>query len=275
VRRRIASGFSLEIERGFGLSQMSLTTKKQVIAVWLFAFSYFLTISLVGYIANKSGSSQLPNTLSLEAGVSFAINLFVGFVPVVLFLVLFVRHFERRGSVASSIASLGMNRSGIKRSLLWAVPFLVLLIVVIEVWAFAAQAIFGPNFLTALSRTTNIPKWYAILTIISASFNAVMEEMLGRGYLLDRLMLSHPASMAAALPAVLGVSALGMLYHIGPYFFSYQFSPLSAFYNLVIVFLSFIFVGLAYVRSRVQNISGPILFHFLLDALPFVYVLLA
>lgn len=195
--------------------------------------------------------------------------------PIPLFLVLFVRHYEKSVSATSAIASLGLNRRGIKSSLIWIVPFFVLLAVVIEVWTVFTQALLGPNFVTAISGSNKTPQWYAILIIISALFNAVMEETLGRGYMLDRLMPAHPTSLAAALPAVLAVSTLGTLYHIGPYLLSYQFSPISSFYNLVVVFLCFAFIGFAYVRSRVRNISGPILMHFLLDALPFVYLLFA
>ena len=92
--------------------------------------------------------------------------------------------------------------------------------------------------------------------------------------MLDRLMPSHPAGIRATLPAVLGVSVLGMLYHIPTYYFGYHFSPLSALFNFGVVFLSFTFIGFGYVQSRVRNISGPILVHFLLDAVSYLLVIL-
>jgi len=149
----------------------------------------------------------------------------------------------------------------------------VLLLIAVELWGGAVVALFGSNFETSQTLATGVPNWYAAALLVYLLVNALMEETIGRGYMLDRLMPSHPGSLSSSLPAVLVVSALGMLYHVPEYILSYHFSPVSALYNLVFVFLSFAFVGFGYVRSRARNVSGPILVHFLLDAVPYFLLL--
>jgi len=189
-----------------------------------------------------------------------------------LFLVYFVRQYEG-GSLRSTISNLGLNRKGVGRSILWSIVFMVLLALAIILWEGVMAGLFGNDFATAQTLATNIPQWYAVVIMIPLMLNAVMEESIGRGYMLDRLMTSHPGGLRSSLPAILGVSALGMLYHIPTYILGLHFSPLSALFNFVVVFLSFTFVGLGYVRSRVRNISGPIIVHFFLDAVPYLMIL--
>lgn len=189
-----------------------------------------------------------------------------------LLLVYVVRHYENRSS-RSAISSMGLNRGGIGKSVLWSLVFLVPLVLVIILWEGAIIGMFGNNLATAQTQASKIPEWYAIAIMPYLVLNAIMEESVGRGFMLDRLMPSHPAGIMASLPVVLGVSALGMLYHIPEYILSYNFSPASFILNLGVVFFSFTFVGFAYVRSRVRNISGPILVHFLMDAVPILLVL--
>ena len=240
--------------------------------MWI-GIAAYLTIVFV--IASRTGSGnlqQVPSSFSLASAVSIIVSALILFLPMMLFLIYSVRRYEKR-SFQSAITSLGLNRDGIGRSLLWAMVFAAFLFLAILLWEGVIVGLFGSGFETAQTISSRVPQWYAVLILGYLVLNAVLEESLGRGYMLDRLMPSHPAGLRASLVAVLGVSVLGMLYHIPEYFLSYNFSPLSALYNLVIVFLSFTFVGLGYVRSRVRNISGPILVHFLLDAVPYLLIL--
>jgi membrane protease YdiL (CAAX protease family) len=246
---------------------------KRVLMVWTFVISYFAIVFLAASRAGAGNQQQIPSSFSLPFTISVVDGELIAFLPVMLFLIYFVKRYEG-GSLKSTILRLGLNRVGVGRSLLWSIVFMALLVLAIGLWEGAIMGLFGSGFATAQSLATPIPQWYAFVIMIPILLNAIMEESIGRGYMLDRLMLAHPAGMWASLPAVLGVSILGMLYHIPTYFLGYHFSPLSAFFNFGVVFLSFTFVGLGYVRSRVRNISGPILVHFLLDAAPYLLVVL-
>ena len=240
--------------------------------VWAFVVAFLSVVFLVAFLLGSGSTQAIPTSFSLPWALSFGLNAALFFVPIMLFLVLFVRHYEKR-NFRSTVSSLGLNRNGIRRSLLWSIVFMVPLVVAILLWEELVVGLFGPSFFTAQSQASKIPQWYVVATIIYLLVNALLEESIGRGYMLDRLMPSHPSGLVASLPAILGVSVLGLLYHVPEYVLAYHFSPLSSFYNLVIVFLSFSFVGLGYVRSRVRNISGPILVHFLLDAVPYLLIL--
>jgi len=233
---------------------------------------YLGAFFVVSYTRGSGKAQQIPASFSAGVALSSVGGLLLGFVPILLFLVLFVRHTEGRG-FGSAFSSLGLNGSGVAKSIMWCLGFMVPLILAIGLWNEGIVAVFGSGFETAQALANKIPQWYAGIALFNVVLTAVTEEAVGRGYMLDRLMPSHPAGLGASLPAVLGVSVLGMLYHVPEYVLSYSFSPLSSLYNLVIVFLSFTFVGLGYVRSRVRSISGPILVHFLLDAVPYVLML--
>jgi membrane protease YdiL (CAAX protease family) len=241
--------------------------------VWGFVVAYFTMVYLAASTIGSVNQQQIPSSSSLPFAISVIDGELIAFVPVMLFLIYFVRRYEG-GSLRSTISSLGLNHGGVGKSLLWSMVFMALLVLTIILWEGLIVGIFGSAFATAQTLASNIPPWYAAVIMVPTLLNAVMEESVGRGYMLDRLMPSHPGSLRSSLPAVLGVSVLGMLYHIPTYFLGYQFSPLSALFNFGVVFLSFTFVGLGYVRSRVRNISGPILVHFLLDASAYFLILL-
>jgi membrane protease YdiL (CAAX protease family) len=244
---------------------------KQVIEVWAFVLALFTIVFLVSSKASTS-VQQVPSSFSLAFAAGAIEGEFVVVVAIILFLAYFVRHYEG-GNFRTAISSLGLNLHGVRRSLLWAMVFVAMLAPAVLLWEVVIAGLFGNSFATAQTLASGIPQWYAGLLMIPVFLNAIMEESIGRGYMLDRLMPSHPAGMLASLPAVLGVSVLGTLYHIPTYVMGYQFSPVSLLFNFGVVFLSFTFVGLAYVRSRVRNISGPILVHFLLDAVPYLMLL--
>jgi len=241
--------------------------------VWGFVVAYFAVVYLAASRMGSTNQQQMPSSFSFLNAIMVVDSALFAFVPIMLFLIYFVKHYEG-GSLKSTISSLGLNRKGVGRSLLWSMAFMALLALAIVLWEGVIVGLFGSGFATAQTLVSNIPQWYAIVAMIPTLLNAIMEESVGRGYMLDRLMPSHPAGLRASLPSVLGVSFLGMLYHIPTYFLGYHFSPLSAIFNFGVVFLSFTFVGLGYVRSRVRNISGPILVHFLLDASSYLLVIL-
>lgn len=245
---------------------------KPVLEVWMFIIAFFTIAYLAASRTGTVNQQQIPSSFSLPLAITLVDGALASFVPIMLFLVYFVRHYERR-DFRSTISSLGLNRNGIGRSVLWSMVFMAGLMLVVVLWEGALVGLFGSAFATALGMANKVPSWYAAVLLVSILVNAVMEESIGRGYMLDRLMPSHPAGLLASLPAILGVSVLGMLYHVPTYVIGYQFSPLSLLFNFGVTFLSFTFVGLAYVRSRVRNISGPILIHFLLDATPYLLLL--
>jgi hypothetical protein len=102
--------------------------------------------------------------------------------------------------------------------------------------------------------------------MIYSIFSSLTEEAIGVGYIVDRLMPAHPASLAAATPAVLARSVIGVLYHIEAYFVLFRLSPVTALVESLLAFLGFTLMGYGYVRSKVRNISGPWVMHYLLDA---------
>jgi membrane protease YdiL (CAAX protease family) len=246
---------------------------KRVLMVWGFVVAYFAIAYLAVSRTGGGIQQQVPASFSISLAISVIAGQLIFFVPIMLFLIYFVKHCEG-GSVKSTLSNLGLNRVGIGRSLLWSIVFMAPLLLAIFLWEGAIVGIFGSGFATAQTLATPIPEWYALLIMVPNLMNAIMEESVGRGYMLDRLMPSHPARLRVSLPAILGVSFLGMLYHIPTYFLGYHFSPISALFNFGVVFLSFTFVGFGYVRSRVRNISGPILVHFLLDAGSYLLVIL-
>ncbi len=246
---------------------------KRVLGVWVFVLAYFGIAFIVASRMGSGSQYQIPPSFSLPFAVSLVDGELISFVPIMFFLVYYVRHHEG-GSFRSTISSLGLNRYGVGRSLLWSMVFTAMLALAVLLWEGLMAGLFGSSFTTAQTLASSVPRWYAAAIMIPILLNAIMEESVGRGYMLDRLMHSHPAGLRGSLPAVLGVSTLGMLYHIPTYFLGYHFSPLSLLFNFGVVFLSFTFVGLGYVRSRVRNIAGPILAHFLLDAGSYFLVLL-
>jgi membrane protease YdiL (CAAX protease family) len=103
---------------------------------------------------------------------------------------------------------------------------------------------------------------------------AVVEEAWARGYMLDRFIPSHPSNIRKALPAILLSSFLFTLWHLPGYLGAYAFSiPRAALLLSVNVFPISIVLSVAYVRARTRNVIGPILIHFLLDAMPVILAL--
>jgi membrane protease YdiL (CAAX protease family) len=241
--------------------------KKGVMAVWLFIFSYW---ALTSFFARASSVSQIPPVITASLWLTFIAGQLVEYATVLLFLFFFMWLYEknrRSVGIKNLFSSVGWNKTGIRQSLKWAVIFLLILapisLVLSGVQSLAAV---GTEGASTQSATTSIPLSAFIIIIISTSGTAVTEETVVRGYILDRLMPTHPSTIRQALNAIIITSVIMMSYHAAPYLNSYRYSlPLTA-VGLLSVFVYSIFVSFAYVRSRVRNASGPILFHFLLDA---------
>jgi membrane protease YdiL (CAAX protease family) len=194
----------------------------------------------------------------------------VEYAPVLIFLFLFVRSYEMRGKstgIRSLLSSVGWKKEGTKESLKWALVFLLIVgplsLVLSGLQSLVAA---GTGTASAQPPMTSIPLSSLAVVVVSAFATAVTEETAVRGYILDRLMPSHPSTLRSSTGAVITTSAMMTTYHASPYLNSYGFSPAVAAVGLLGVFVYSVFLSFAYVRSKVRNASGPIVFHFLLDA---------
>ncbi len=211
--------------------------------------------------------------LTLASAVLGAV-VFYGFTAA--FLVGFVSLHEGRRGLADVFAHLGLRKDGIVRSLEWGVLLLPGVIVVSLAGTALLASLLGP-LPPQFTQTGPQPTWVLWLKLIESLFPvAVVEEMYGRGYLLDRLLPAHPSTVRQAVPALLLSAALFALWHVASYLQVYAFS-LAWTVGLIALnaFPLGVVVGIAYVRSRTQNIAGVILLHFLLDALPVAVALAA
>ncbi len=192
------------------------------------------------------------------------------YAPVLLFLFLFVWVYEKRergGGIRALFSSVGWSRTGIGKSLKWALVFLLILAPISLILSGVESAVaVGTGSASTQSATTSIPLASLMILVISAFATAVTEETAVRGYILDRLMPAHPSTLRLSLNAIIITSVMQMSYHTAPYFNTYGYSLPVASVGLVSVFVYSIFLSFAYVRSGARNASGPILFHFLLDA---------
>ena len=214
--------------------------------------------------------SQIPSTMTPGLWLTFIAGQLVVYVPILLFLLLFVAVYERKervGGARSLWSSVGWTRTGIWKSVKWALIFLLILapisLVLQSVQSLVAAQTGGA---AAQPTTASIPLSALLVVVISAFATAVTEETTVRGYILDRLMPTHPSTLRESVNPVLLVSVMMASYHAAPYLNTYGFSvPVTA-VGLVSVFIYSVFLSFAYVKSRVRNSFGPILFHFLMDA---------
>lgn len=192
------------------------------------------------------------------------------------FLLVFVAVWEKQRSLRGIFSSTGLKREGIVRSVLWSFA-LFPLFVVIGLASMLLVSFLGtaPSLRTFVSSNGQFPMWYRYYMIAQAFFPvAVVEEMFARGYILDRLMPEHPSSLRKALPAILLSSLLFTVWHLPSYLAGHGFSVLQVATLLAgNVFPISVVLSIAYVRARSRNIVGPVLVHFLLDAMPVIITL--
>lgn len=202
--------------------------------------------------------------------LTFIAGQLLEYAPILLFLFAFVWVYEKRergGGISSLFSSVGWSRNGIGKSLKWALILLLILAPISLILSAVESSIaVGTGSSSAQPATTSIPLASLIIMVISVFATAVTEETAVRGYILDRLMPAHPSTLRLSLNAIIVASVMQMSYHAAPYLNTYGYSLPVTIVRLVSVFVYSIFLSIAYVRSRVRNASGPILFHFLLDA---------
>jgi membrane protease YdiL (CAAX protease family) len=251
----------ITIQTEQGIASSKFGEKKGPFVVWL-VFSLYLAL-LVTVLAPFIAVRKLTIVnLAIQSAEVYG-----------AFLVFFLALKEKRRSFRDIFSSVGLKRSGTVRSVLWSLA-LFPLFAVIGLMSMMLVYFLGPSSASA-SSSSQVPAWYFWYAIIQSFFPvAVVEEMIGRGYMLDRLMPQHPLSIAKALPAIHVSSLLFTLYHVPSYLVGYAFSiPRTVILLSVNVFPYSVLLSVAYVRARTRNIIGPVLIHFLLDALPVILML--
>jgi len=170
----------------------------------------------------------------------------------------------------------GLRNEGFVKSVLWSIA-LFPLFVAIGLMTMMLSYFLGPvPFLRAFdSNSGQFPLWYLYYMIVNSFFPvAVVEEAVGRGYMLDRLMPQHPSGIVKALPAILLSSFLFTLWHLPSYLKVYALSiPWVVALLAGNVFPLSVVLSIAYVRAGTRNIAGPVLIHFLLDSMPYILML--
>jgi len=240
--------------------------------VWLFVTLCFAILILL------RGSSK--GTMPQEITMSLVLNLILGMAEsygvILVFLVIFLAFSERRRSLRDIFSSVGLGRTGSVKSVFWSVVLTPLFLLVIGLIGIVLGFFLGDIPIpTSVSNSGQVPPWFPYYMIIYSFFPvAVVEEAWARGYMLDRLMPQHPSNLVKALPAVLLSSLLFTLYHLPSYLRLYS---LSAQWVVALlagnVFPWSVGLSIAYVRARARNILGPVLVHFLADAIPYILML--
>ena len=235
--------------------------------VWLFFTTY-----LASYIAIRR-LFNVFTTLTLESLLFESAEVYG---VLLIFLIVFLALWEKRRSLRNIFSSVGFRRDGTAKSVLWSFVLFPLFIVI----GLVSMAL--SNYLSSLSSlgafvssNGQFPLWYRYYMIAYAFFPvAVVEEMFARGYVLDRLMPEHPSSLRKALPAMLLSSLLFTIWHLPTYLVGHGFSLLQVAVLLAgNVFPISVVLSIAYVRSKSRNVAGPVLAHFLLDAIPVIITL--
>jgi len=240
--------------------------------VWLFITSYFAILIVFG------GSSKgiLPQEITMLLVLNLITGMAESYGVILVFLAIFLAFWERRRSLRDIFSSVGLRRKGSTKSVFWSLAITPLFLLVIGLIGVLLSYFLGPLPIpTSVSNNGQAPLWYPYYMIIYSFFPvAVIEEAVGRGYMLDRLMPQHPSGLIKALPAMLLSSLLLTLYHLPAYLKVYSFSlPWVVALLAGNVFPWSVALSIAYVRARTRNILGPVLIHFLLDSMPYILML--
>lgn len=245
---------------------------KGPLIAWLF-ITLILSIPILFRFTSRA---TLPQEVTPPLILSLLFNIAVPYGLVLIFLVVFLAFWEKRRSLREIFSSLGLKRKGSFKSVFWTLA-LIPFFLVIYLLLMALSSFLGPFTFPQGSSPSGgqPPLWYLYYMIIYSFFPvAVVEEAWARGYVLDRLMVEHPSSIARALPAIIISSLLFTLYHVPSYFKLYSFSlPWAVALLAGDVFPLSVALSLAYVRARARNILGPVLIHFLADSLPVILLL--
>jgi len=238
--------------------------------VWLFFTLYFAIPILFG----GSSSGTLPQDVTISIVLGLLIGVAIGWGGILVFLVIFLALWEKRRSLREIFSSVGLRRTGSVKSVLWSFALLPLIIAISLLGMMVLSHFLGP-IPSAVSDSVQFPTWYIWYMVMYSFFPvAVLEETTARGYMLDRLVPQHPSSLVKALPAMLLSSLLMTLWHVPAYLRVYAF-PIPWIIGRLAgnVFPTSLILSIAYVRARTRNIIGPVLIHFLLDAMPIILML--
>jgi len=235
--------------------------------VWL-----FFTLYLAAYIAIRR-LFYVFTTLTLE---SLLIESAQVYGVLLVFLIAFLALWEKRRSLRNIFSSVGFKRKGTAKSVLWSfAPFPLFTVIGLVSMTLSNYLSSLPSLSVFVSSNGQFPLWYRYYLIAYALFPvAVVEEMFARGYVLDRLMPEHPSTLRKALPAILLSSFLFTIWHLPTYLAGYGLPSLQIAVLLAgNVFPISVVLSIAHVRSKSRNIAGPVLVHFLLDAIPVIITL--
>jgi len=252
------------------VASKKLGETKGPLIVWLFFTLYFA----IPILFSGSSNGTLPQNVTISLVSGLLIGIAIGWGGILVFLVIFLALWEKRRSLREIFSSVGLRRTGSVKSVLWSFALLPLLIAIALLGMIVLSYLLGP-IPSAGSDSVQFPTWYIWYMVIYSFFPvAVLEEATARGYMLDRLMPQHPSSLVKALPAMLLSSLLMTLWHIPAYLMVYAFPiPWTVGRLAGNVFPISIVLSIAYVRARTRNIIGPVLIHFLLDAMPIILML--
>jgi len=254
------------------MASKKLGETKGPLIVWLF-FTLYFAIPIL-FSGSGSSSGTLPQNITASLLLALLMSIAIGWGGILVFLVIFLALWEKRRSLREIFSSVGLKKTGSVKSVLWSFALLPLLIAIALLGMMVLSYLLGP-IPSAVSGSVQIPAWYIWYMVIYSFFPvAVLEEATARGYMLDRLMPQHPSSLVKALPAMLLSSLLMTLWHIPAYLRVYAFPiPWTVGRLAGNVFPISIVLSIAYVRARTRNIIGPVLIHFLLDAMPIILML--
>ncbi len=240
--------------------------------VWFFFTLYFTTLAVFA----GSSSRTFPQDITIFLFLNLLFNMVMNGGVFLVFLVIFLALWEKNRSLRDIFSSVGLEKEGFVKSVFWSIAFFPLFLAIGLITLMLSYFLGPVPFLrTFVTNSGQFPLWYLYYMITNSFFPvAVVEEAVGRGYMLDRLMPQHPSSLVKALPAILLSSLLFTLWHLPSYLKIYAFSlPWIVALLAGNVFPLSVGLSMAYVRSRTRNIAGPVLIHFLLDSIPYILML--
>jgi len=228
-------------------------------------------------LLRSSSSLAIPKSPTASITLSLAVNFALSYGLWIVIFLGFLAVWEKQRSLKEILFSVGFRKKGLGKSVFWALVFLIPALLVSSLVLVGFSGLLGSISLTQAANSSGVatPSWYLIYIIIYSFFPvALFEEALGRGYMLDRLMPKQPCGLKEALPAIVLSSVLFSVFHLPAYFLVYTFShPWAIVLWVANVFPTAVFLSMSYVRSHTRNIGGAVLAHFLMDSLPYIFLI--
>jgi len=173
-------------------------------------------------------------------------------------------------------SSVGLKREGSVKSMLWSIALLPLFLATISLMMMLTYFLVAISFARiSVSSSGQVQLWYPYYMIIYSFFPvAVVEEAIGRGYMLDRHLSQHPSSLTKGLPAIFLDSLPRTFYHLPAYLRSYSLSVRLGYCSSGRQFFPVVSCLKHSVRwTKSRDIIGSVLTHFLADAMPYILFL--